>query len=127
MKIVKLTFIVLMLCSQLAAMALGIKELTLEEKSSRSDLVFIGQAASADAIVKSRVEQVALVRIETRLKGSAQGLVKVRYRGSISELDADCCDLGKKYIFFLRLGRDGIYESVNGRFGILRIDDDSSR
>lgn len=120
MNIAKLTFIAVVLCTQSTVMANQLKELSLEEKSSASDLVIIGRVESIDTATDNRVERVAAVRIESRLKGSVQGLVKVRYRSGISEFDPDCCDLGERYVFFLRAGHDGVYQSVNGRFGVYK-------
>ncbi len=119
MNIAKLIFIAVMLCAQSTVVANQVKELSLEEKSSRSDLVVVGRIERTDA--SGGVERVALVHVETRLKGASQGLVKVRYRSGISELDPDCCEIGGRYIFFLREGRDGVYQSVNGYFGVYKV------
>jgi hypothetical protein len=125
MNIAKVGLVALMLCSQShAVLANQVKEMSLEEKSAKSDLVIIGQVEELDCCASaegSRMERLAAVRVETSLKGGRKEQVKVRYRSGIAEFDPDCCELGKRYVFFLKLGRDGIYQSVNARFGIYAV------
>jgi hypothetical protein len=64
--------------------------------------------------------QYAHVRVDTVLKGSPPEALDVLVKGSISELDPDCCDIGKVYLFLLSKVKNK-FESVHGRFGIYLI------
>lgn len=105
--------------------AYEVKEKSLSEKVEASSLVFFGTITDANHReygVDSN-ERIALVRVDQVLKGSASGVVRVRYATGIPESDLRCCRVGERYMFFMSANTLGVLESVNGPFGAYRIDD----
>lgn len=111
--------------------AFEVKEKSLEEKVSASSLVFFGTITKLERgplgdyakLGGFNNERFALVRVDKLLKGSANGLVRLRYARGIAESDLSCCIVGERYLFFVSLDTLGVAESVNGRYGVYRIDD----
>ena len=105
--------------------AYEVKEKSLSEKVDASSLVFFGTITDANyrAFGIDSNERIALVRVDTVLKGSASGVVRVRYATGSPESDLKCCRAGERYLFFMSANTLGVLESVNGPFGAYRIDD----
>jgi hypothetical protein len=100
-----------------------VTELSLEQKARRSDLVVIGRVESTrPGSNRERAFEYARVHVDRVLKGKPPDHLDVLSKGSIAELDPDCCEIGKVYLFFL-MKEKGIkgFESVNGPYGIYPI------
>jgi hypothetical protein len=102
-----------------------VAELSLDEKVSASDLVVIGTVIPMpDSNETSRsVDEYATVQVETVLKGEASGSILFLSKGSISELNPDCCRAGARYFFLLKRINENKFASVNGRYGVYLISD----
>ena len=115
-----LVFIISFWC--LAAYAYNESDISLDEKVSRSDAVFVAQVIALDkSKLQSDGTEYSLAKIELVLKGSVSGHVRVVSRSLFSELNPDCCDVGKRYLFFVKTQPDGSYLSANGRYGIYEL------
>lgn len=69
---------------------------------------------------------IAKIRIIKTLKGEPEATIEVVYRNGIAEQDLDCCIIGRTYFLILKRTHNGLYESVNGRYGVLDIDPSES-
>lgn len=96
------------------------REIGLQEKVSRSDLVVIGTVSSISKDHCMELNSCATVKVLDVLKGDVSGPVRVLFNGEIAEMDPLCCKVGKSYLFFVR--RVGAYyRTVNGPFGIYEL------
>jgi hypothetical protein len=68
------------------------------------------------------LEHIAMVRIDTLLKGNAESSVALIYGTGMYENDPLCCEKGATYLFFLQRNRRGLFTSINGPRGVYRID-----
>ena len=88
---------------------------TMDQMVQESDVILIGKVVEL-ANFEGR-EVVAVVENISAIKGS--GEIKLIYKTGISELDPYCCELGKRYLFFLRRQPDGYFVTVGGRQGAI--------
>src|SRR6185312_14288624 len=95
-----------------------VREYPLEKKVHLSDTVVIGRVVSVGQEPGASPAEFAHVQVDKVLKGPALDSVDVLTKGSISEMDLDCCEVGKVYLFFLLKTQKKIFMSVNGRFGV---------
>ena len=106
-----------------AVLANEVREMSLEKKARQSDLVVIGRVMSTR---KEKAKDVTLeyarVRVDKILKGTPPEPLDVLSKDSIAELNPDCCEIGRAYLFFLVKAKQSTFASVNGRFGILPLD-----
>lgn len=101
-----------------AASAHNISDKGLDAKAAASDLVAIVKVVEVD-----RKAGVATVDLLSIIKGSNDGSsVRFRYRVWAFEQRVECCQRGELYLLFLSRAKDGYYESVNGRYGVFKID-----
>ena len=103
-----------------------VRELSLEQKVNQSSLVLIGSVVKVRDQVNPDGSEYALVNVQSVLKGVGRKPVQIRvlYHSNISELDPKCCELGAVYLLFLEKLPGGGYRSVNGAFGVYRIEQD---
>ena len=71
---------------------------------------------------KSLGVKYARVEVEKLLKGVATKEILFISRSRLSELDPDCCEIGKRYLFLLEKLPNGSFRSVNGPYGTYRIE-----
>jgi hypothetical protein len=98
----------------------------LEKKVADADIVFIGTVSQIN-VPDTRLigsEHLALVHVDTILKGEPGKDVNILYGGGIYELAPLCCEANEIYLFFLRKDGRGIYETVSGPFGTYKIRQD---
>jgi hypothetical protein len=96
-----------------------VREYGLEKKARLSDVVVIGHVVSKSQEGEGGLRlELSRVQVDKVLKGTLSDGIEVLSKGSISELNPDCCEVGKAYLFFLVKRKDGRFGSVNGRFGI---------
>jgi hypothetical protein len=99
------------------------REQSLEQKVADAALVVIGTvSATSSGPSKNGSHDSASLTIEQTLKGKSPTIISVATESSFSEADPNCCEAGARYLMFLRGTPGGPYHSVNGRFGIYRID-----
>lgn len=110
----------LLLPSFLSANAL--RDIPLSQKVAKADIVVLGRTLSISRSGRRFEAQYAMIRVERILKGAAPPKISVMAKGTISELDPDCCVKGQRYLFFLQEMKNGSYASVDGRFGIVPLD-----
>ena len=61
------------------------------------------------------------MHIEKALKGTPTQEIEVLTKGAEPEMNLQCCTTGSVYLLFLRKTKGGMYESVNGSFGVYAI------
>ena len=88
---------------------------TMDQMVSESDVILVGTVIELSSF--EGTQGLALIQNTAPIKGS--GEIKLIYKTGISELDPDCCELGKKYLFFLRRQPDGYFVTVGGRQGAI--------
>ena len=109
-----------------AGTANAIRNLPLEQKVAMSDVVVVGWANSkphSEQLGQIRLEFVTIV-VDKVLKGAPPKTIEVMTKGSIAELNTECCTEGTRYLFFLRKSNEGRYASSNGRYGIISLSPD---
>jgi hypothetical protein len=101
------------------AAANEVREYSLEKKARIADVVVAGHVLSIGADPPGRGGwPYARVRVDVVLKGTPRGDIEVLTDAGIAEMDPECCEVGKSYLFFLERVKSGRFESVNARFGI---------
>jgi hypothetical protein len=70
---------------------------------------------------------IATVRLDSVLKGVAGRMIRIVYRGEISEGDPLCCAVGGRYFMMLAHSDGDLYTSVDGPYGIFDIDPPGAR
>ncbi|TCV92080.1 hypothetical protein EC912_10872 [Luteibacter rhizovicinus] len=98
-------------------------EHSLEKKVADADAVFIGTVRQLDYVDprEPNSSHIALVHVDTPLKGEKIENVSVSYDNGIAEFAPLCCENGRIYVFFLKRTPSGVYESVNGPYGIYQV------
>ena len=108
-----------------AANALVLHKMSEKEMTDAAELVVVGRVIgirfgrdmpNSDAAVES-----AAVLVETTQKGVPELPLKVLLGPGIAETRPDCCVTGARYKMYLQRLRNGMYESVDGRYGIVRL------
>jgi hypothetical protein len=109
----------LLLAAGSDVLANEVREFSLEKKAHLSDVVVIGHVVSKsqESVADLRLE-FSRIEVDKALKGTPPDRIDVLSNGSIAEMNPDCCEVGKAYLFFLVKRKDNRFESVNGRFGI---------
>jgi hypothetical protein len=111
----------LFLMASFSALCNQSKEMSLEDKVNKSDLVVIARVVSVFKKGCVASSKCADIRIATYLKGSSVEQVAVLFDGPISELNPKCCVPGATYLFLLEHIDERYYRSVNGRYGVYLI------
>lgn len=102
-----------------------ILEYSLEEKIKRSDIVVLGRVSALSKEMSSGFSiEFADISVLGVLGGSSEVGDSIRfvYHEGVDELSSDCCEVGEEYLLFLSREGNGMYFSVNGQFGVYRID-----
>jgi hypothetical protein len=60
-------------------------------------------------------------RVLSTLKGPARPVLRVWRSTMIAEEKLSCCEKASRYILFLRRGNKGLYQSVHGDYGAVRL------
>jgi len=98
-----------------------VKELTLEGKAKRSNIVIIGHIVSVSKLDCPDGYICADVAIDSVLKGKEKEKVRILFDGPIVEFNPLCCEEGSYYLFFLTKLKSNIYESANGPYGVYKL------
>ncbi len=106
-------------------LALGndIPVLSLQKKILASDFVGIGNVISIEKLENNKwTHHYALVKVAKGIKSPiGVGLIKLTFDGGNVESNPRCCEIGSDYLFFLKKGRNGLYLSSNGIYGVYKI------
>ena len=91
-----------------------------EKRQSEAHLIVIAetiQSTGNQSILKNLIE----FKVLSTLKGPRRSILRVSRKTLIQEESLTCCTGPGRYILFLRRGRNGLYESVNGDYGAVRL------
>jgi hypothetical protein len=113
----------LVLSSALASVAyrFRLREYSLDEKVAASTLVVIVRASATQPPSKTLRYSTTELFVENVLKGKSDPTISLRPSG-FHEEDPRCCVEGARYLMFLKKAQGGGYMSVNGPFGVYRLD-----
>ena len=118
-------FALLMLVNPVSARANMLMEAAFEENVRAADLVIIARAVELPDEDRRPllhwVPKTSQIRVELVLKGSVAKPSLTLSHGAIVEAYPNCCVAGKQYLMILRKTGPLVYESVNGRFGVIEI------
>jgi hypothetical protein len=98
------------------ASAFKIEDKGLEAKLNQSDVVVLGVIENFDAPSK-----IAEVKVLRTLKGTHKPSIRFLADAGIADMRTNCCKAKEEYLLFLVEYEDGLYWSVNGKFGAVRI------
>jgi hypothetical protein len=101
--------------------AYAVKELTLESKVKKSDIVFIGRVVSVSEQLCFKEFRCAEVEMLEVLKGNKKWVVRVLWDSPIAEFNPACCDVGSHYLFFLKRRKGVFFETVNAYHGVYEL------
>jgi hypothetical protein len=91
-----------------------------------ADVVVVGRVIGTgfqhDTLNSDTIDEFASVLVETVQKGVPARPLKVFLYPGIAEMRPDCCVNGIRYKMYLQQLRNGMYESVDGRYGIISLD-----
>ncbi|MBL0028901.1 MAG: hypothetical protein IPO95_07495 [Rhodanobacteraceae bacterium] len=96
--------------------AFKIEDKGLEAKLNQSDVVVLGVIENFDASSK-----IADVKVLQTLKGRHTPSIRFLADAGIADMRTNCCKPREEYLLFLVEYEDGLYWSVNGKFGAVRI------
>lgn len=104
--------------------AFEIPKKSLEERVRAADVVFVGKVRRIEQLREGEADgtSVAVVEVITFMKGDASGDVRFVFHTGIAEEDSDCCVVGRTYVLMLRNVGQGLFASVNGRYGVFPAD-----
>jgi hypothetical protein len=95
--------------------------MSFQEKLAASDVVIVGTVTASLPGRPERYDAKATILTLATLKGTPQAQHIVLIQDRIAEADPRCCQVGASYVMFLHRLTDGSLQSVNGRFGMIRI------
>ncbi|MFL7963360.1 hypothetical protein ACEI36_14105 [Pseudomonas kielensis] len=110
-----------------SAFCLELKKMSLEDKVSSSDLVFIGLVTKTQRNSQDFGYDLAITQPIEVLKGNPSEDIKIAYNGTIPEAQPNCCEVGKSYLFFVSKNPKGDYYPVNGRYGVYPLNIENPR
>lgn len=116
-----LSAIGIILAASAPVFANQIKEMSLADKASHSDLVAIARVQSLSDTRCGTSTRCAGIEVLRVLQGKNVEEPLVLFDGEIAEENPACCVVGHYYLFFLKLTKTGFYESVNGPYGIYEL------
>jgi hypothetical protein len=102
----------------------AIKEFVVSETLNMADTVIVGTldtSASGENPASPTVPRVQ-IRVESVIKGRPPATIVLDKGFDITEQSITCCEKNVRYLMFLIHG-EGIYLSVNGRYGIYKLED----
>ena len=119
--------VVLTLMVVTAACAYDSVDQGFEWRTKNSTDIVVGQVVRTTDDICAYESRCAEVKVLSSLKGKGTENILVLFDGSISDLNPACCAKGATYLFYLKKIKKGTdaqyFESVDGVFGIYRLDD----
>ncbi|MDF3202963.1 hypothetical protein P3C29_30180 [Pseudomonas sp. 1912-s] len=106
-----------------SAFCLNLRQFPLEEKVKSSELVIVGTITKVIKNSQDFGYDLAVVSPTIVLKGVPPKEIKVTFNGTIPEAQPDCCEIGKRYLFFVSKNPSGDYYPVNGPYGTYKLDE----
>ena len=109
-----------------SANALALRKMSEKEMTAAADVVVTGRVIGIgfshdDPFDPKLVTEFAAVLVESGQKGVPALPLKVMLSPGIAEARPVCCITGARYKMHLLRLRNGMYESVDGRYGIVRL------
>src|SRR6185369_10795718 len=106
------------------ARSFKLMEYSLEEKIRRADVVAVGYAISDSREIDFRNtrDRAARFYLASFIKGHGHDEIELLLAGTFSDMVVQCCELGGRYMLFLRRVDDEHYQSINGHFGVMKIE-----
>lgn len=103
-------------------------DLGVKENYKRAELVLIGRVSATDVAYRKDFpkDRAATVEVELIVKGKLRAkTVRVVYYVGNPELSFPCCQVGRKYLFFLRTAQvEGAYFTYDGKHGAFLLEED---
>lgn len=96
-------------------------EQSYDQKLRSSALVIVGRAVGPSRSTGGPTDQAVDVAVLSTIKGHSSRRIRVYTSSPDVEGDPRCCRTGATYVMFLNRASNGVYESVNGRFGLILI------
>ena len=91
-----------------------------EQRREEAKLIVIAEIIQSSSETDRSRESIDFKVLAT-LKGPRKVVLRVSRSTSIQEERLTCCSGSGRYILFLRSGRNGLYESVQGNYGLVRL------
>lgn len=101
-----------------AARAYELRRMSEKEMAQAADIVVTGHVI---AIGFSENEEFTAVLVEAVQKGVFARPLSVLLNPPIAEENPACCETGRHYKMYLRRLRSGMYQSVDGRYGMVEL------
>lgn len=115
-----------------------ITDMGLQWKIDKAELIFIGtitkheirntqirfEDMAQSLSLRTKLAHVVAVKVLYSAEQTDKTNYEVQLVGAISEFNLHCCEIGTKHLFFTKKNQAGIYESVNGQFGVYKIQND---
>ena len=119
-----------------SADASWVRDKSFNEKANASDVVLVGRVRERDVRFEGypntraasiEIESVFLERSAPYSLVVGTKILYVHAFGSPEQDDLSCCELGKRYLLFLKraTGREDAYFSTNGPYSAYRLNDPS--
>jgi hypothetical protein len=96
--------------------AFKLEDKGLAAKLDQSDVVVLAVIESFDAASK-----IANVKVLQTLKGAHAPNIRFLADAGIADMRTNCCKPKEEYLLFLVKYEDGLYWSVNGKFGAVKV------
>jgi|HubBroStandDraft_5_1064220.scaffolds.fasta_scaffold399235_2 hypothetical protein len=96
----------------------ALRKMSEKEMKQAADVVVTGRVI---AIGFAHNQEFAAVGIESVQKGAPARPLSVLLNPAIAEEDPACCNSGGRYRMYLRRLPNGMYQSVDGRYGMVEL------
>jgi hypothetical protein len=94
--------------------------LSYEKRQAAARLIVIAESMKASS-EQDNSGDIITFKVLSTLKGQQKSVIRVSRSTMIQEERLTCCIESGRYILFLTRGRNGLYESVNGNYGAVRL------
>lgn len=94
--------------------------LSYEQRQAAAQLIVIAETLQS-SFSQNSSDNIIEFKTLSILKGRGKAMLKVSRSTSINEEKLTCCKEPGRYILFLRRGRNKLFESVNGDYGVVRL------
>lgn len=111
-----------MLLAAAPARANFLVEMSYAQKVAASSQVVVGRVTRILPPSASPYGRVNEVEVLATVKGRRVRRLLFYGTSPIAEDELDCCRVGRTYLLFLERGTSRIYSSINGHYGVIRLD-----
>lgn len=123
----KLLMLAALFTSTSQSLAVGLPQMTFDEQVNESDIVVFAKPKKGLRNGFHRTGnsgRVGLTEMNVSRVLKGQSDIKVLYlvtKDEIAERNPNCCIEGRLYLLLLKGGRDNMFEAVNGRHGVIKV------